>query len=116
MAQPILDPFEALGLPRDASDQAIKSRYHDLARRYHPNRTIQAASAKAKATLSDHFHRVHEAWAVLSKPDDRRRRVELLHLLELQQSLEARLLDSSTPDAPSPEAEQSDQQQQQQQQ
>lgn len=79
------DPFEALGLPRDASEHAIKERYHYLSRKYHPNR--HQGSDESKATLSEHFHNVHQAWEVLSRADSRRRRVELLNLLELQDEM-----------------------------
>lgn len=91
MANRILDPFECLGLPRDATGHAIKAQYHALARRYHPNR--HQGSDETKATLAEHFHNVHEAWKLLSKADNRRRRVELLNLLDLQDDMLARFVD-----------------------
>lgn len=92
------DPFEALGLPRNASGQAIKQRYHALARKYHPNR--HQGSDEAKATLSDHFHHVNQAWNLLNKADNRRRRVELLNLLELQDEMLAHFMDLLNADTP----------------
>ena len=34
------DPYVVLGIPRDASDGALKARYRDLVRRHHPDRFI----------------------------------------------------------------------------
>lgn len=85
MARLDLDPFEALGLPRDASASTIKAQYHALARRYHPNR--HQGPDDQKQTLADRFHAINTAWNLLSKADNRRRQVELLNLLELQDDL-----------------------------
>ncbi|CAK4034024.1 hypothetical protein DOTSEDRAFT_69957 [Lecanosticta acicola] len=88
MASLVFDPFEALGLPRDASTAAIKTRYHDLARKYHPNRTIVPPGVEgSQQTSHEHFHNVHQAWQILSKAENRRRRVELLNLLDLQDEM-----------------------------
>lgn len=100
MARVAFDPFEALGLPRDASTDAIKARYHALALRYHPNRH-QGSSEQQKSTFSDHFHHVHEAYNLLCKADNRRRRAELLDLLDLQDSVLAHFADLvEQPDTP----------------
>ncbi|KAK4631015.1 hypothetical protein CLAFUW4_03891 [Fulvia fulva] len=104
MARAAFDPFEALGLPRDASSQTIKSRYHALARKYHPNR--HQGSDEAKATLAEHFHNVHQAWKLLSNVENRRRRTELLNLLELQDAMLTTfmdLLNAQSPDEPHPD-------------
>lgn len=88
MAAVAFDPFEALGLPRDASSAAIKARYHALARRYHPNRTIvRPGDDSSTSTSHEHFQNVHQAWQILSKSENRRRRVELLNLLDLQDEM-----------------------------
>ena len=79
------DPFEALGLERDADSKSIKVRYHQLARRYHPNRN--QGSDEGKAALSDYFYHIHEAWRLLRDPDKRRRCRELLELLDQQEAL-----------------------------
>lgn len=59
------DPYTTLGVPRDADDNAIRSRYRELARRYHPdvNPGDDAAEERFKA--------VSEAYAVLSEPEKR---------------------------------------------
>lgn len=98
MAQVAFDPFEALGLPRDASEHAIKERYHHLSRKYHPNR--HQGSDESKATLSEHFHNVHQAWQVLSQADSRRRRIELLNLLELQDEMLTQFVELLSIDTP----------------
>lgn len=99
MAQAAFDPFEALGLSRDASEHIIKQRYHHLSRKYHPNR--HQGSDESKAKLSERFHDIHQAWKVLSHAASRRRQVELLTLLELQDEMLthlSELLSAETPD------------------
>ena len=91
MAQVSFDPFEALGLPRDASTAAIKSRYHALARKYHPNGN--QGPDESKTALSEHFYHINEAWKLLSKEDVRRRTVQVLRLLELQEELVSHFAD-----------------------
>ncbi|KAK3615402.1 hypothetical protein LTR56_026610 [Elasticomyces elasticus] len=85
------DPFAALGLPRDASTETIKATYRQLVRRYHPNR--HQGSEESKATLSEQFHIIHQAWKYLSDPEKRRRYLELLRLAEEQEGLLARMQD-----------------------
>ena len=80
------DPYLALGLERHCSPREIKARYYQLARRYHPNRNY--GSDEAKAALAGHFHRIHEAWLLLSRPEQRERYLELVELAELQDEVE----------------------------
>ena len=77
------DPFEALGLERDASPKSIKAQYYELARRYHPNRN--QGSDESKTALSEHFFHVNQAWKLLCEADKRRRCIELLELLDQQE-------------------------------
>ncbi|KAK5118892.1 hypothetical protein LTR62_000103 [Meristemomyces frigidus] len=90
MAAPF-DPFEALGLSRDAGTSAIKAQFRCLARRYHPNR--QQGPEEAKTTLSDQFHTIRHAYQQLIDENKRRRYVELLRLAEEQQGLLSRMAD-----------------------
>ena len=80
------DPFEALGLERDADLRSIKTRYHELARRYHPNRN--QGTADDKAALAEHFYHVNQAWQLLYKADKRRRCIELLDLYDVYEAIE----------------------------
>lgn len=58
--------YEALNVPRSASDKEIKAAYRKLAFEYHPDRNKHPEAAeKMKA--------VNEAYAVLSDPDKRKR-------------------------------------------
>ncbi|KAK4546450.1 hypothetical protein LTR36_002127 [Oleoguttula mirabilis] len=95
---PPFDPFRALGIPRDASTATIKSRYHELARKYHPNR--HQGSEESKAALSEQFQSVHQAWKCIVEPEKRRRYIELLRLAEEQDVLLARMADLLTVNEP----------------
>ncbi len=61
------DPYEVLGIARDASADEIKSAYRRLARRYHPDVNPNDPAAEEK------FKEIGSAYAVLSDPDKRRR-------------------------------------------
>jgi molecular chaperone DnaJ len=59
------DPYEVLGVPRDASADEIKSAYRRLARRYHPDVNREDPQAEEK------FKEVGAAYSVLSDQDRR---------------------------------------------
>ncbi|MAE62888.1 MAG: hypothetical protein CMJ18_01335 [Phycisphaeraceae bacterium] len=61
----IEDPYWTLGVPRDATDEAIKQAYRDMARKYHPDVCKDANS-------NPMFNRIGEAYALLKDPDKRR--------------------------------------------
>jgi len=65
---PVLtNPYEVLGVPRDASAEDIKSAYRKLALRYHPDRNPGNKQAEER------FKEISEAYAVLRDPDARAR-------------------------------------------
>lgn len=59
------DPYEVLGVPRDADDAAIKKAFRRAARDVHPDTNPDDPSAEAK------FKEVGEAYGILSDPDKR---------------------------------------------
>ena len=61
------DPYEVLGVGRDATDDDIKRAYRALARRYHPDANPGDPEAEA------HFKEVGAAYEVLSDRERRRR-------------------------------------------
>src|SRR5262245_47582881 len=61
------DYYEVLGVPRNGSEQEIKSAYRRLALKHHPDRNPGDAHAEER------FKEAAEAYGVLGDPDKRRR-------------------------------------------
>jgi molecular chaperone DnaJ len=61
------DYYEVLGVPRNASDQEIKSAYRKQALKYHPDRNAGDKEAEER------FKEAAEAYGVLGDPDKRQR-------------------------------------------
>lgn len=61
------DPYEVLGVARDADADTIKRAYRSLALRYHPDRN------PGDATAEERFKTISEAYATLRDPEARRR-------------------------------------------
>lgn len=59
------DPYEVLGVPRDADDDTIKKAYRRLARQYHPDVNPDPAA-------QERFGEIGKAYEVLSDPEKRR--------------------------------------------
>jgi len=57
--------YDVLGVRREASVQDIKSAYRKLARQFHPD------TARGKSNSTEMFLQIHNAYATLSKPEDR---------------------------------------------
>ena len=57
------DYYEVLGINKGASADEIKSAFHKMAMKYHPDRNPGDASAEEK------FKEVNEAYSILSDPD-----------------------------------------------
>jgi curved DNA-binding protein CbpA len=65
-----LDYYALLGVPADASVDAVKAGFRELARRFHPDRFAGDAARTTEATRI--YMRATEAYRVLTQPDQRR--------------------------------------------
>eukprot|EP00891_Asterochloris_glomerata_P001879 jgi/Astpho2/1879/e_gw1.00038.140.1_t len=63
------DPYETLGVAREATPEEIKSAYRKLALRYHPDKNQGDKAGEA----ADKFKEVAQAYAILSDPDKKRK-------------------------------------------
>ena len=53
------DPYEVLGVPRDASKEQIKARYRELAKKYHPDNYIDSPLADV---ANEKMQEINEAY------------------------------------------------------
>ncbi|CCE63899.1 hypothetical protein TPHA_0G00630 [Tetrapisispora phaffii CBS 4417] len=60
------DYYKILGIPKEASEKAIKSAYRQLSKKYHPDKNQNDEEAH------NHFIEIGEAYEVLSDPEKRR--------------------------------------------
>ncbi len=58
------DYYEVLGVPKNASNEDLKSAFRRLARQYHPD-------VNKEPDAEERFKEINEAYAVLSDPDKR---------------------------------------------
>ncbi len=65
------DPYRILGVPRDATPDAIKRRWRELAREHHPDRA--AGDDPAQERLTSRMARINAAYDVLRDPVRRAR-------------------------------------------
>ena len=61
------DPYQALGVQRDASQEAIKSAYRKLAKKYHPDLN------PGDSQVEQRFKEISQAYAILGDPEKRKR-------------------------------------------
>mmetsp|Transcript_16837 Transcript_16837/g.23407 ORF Transcript_16837/g.23407 Transcript_16837/m.23407 type:complete len:99 (-) Transcript_16837:725-1021(-) len=74
MVVKVPDPYEALGLPHDASQAQIKLAYRKLALEYHPDQmTRRSASDEETKYASDRFAAISAAYQLLSDPRKKNR-------------------------------------------
>lgn len=75
------DPYHSLGVAQSATAGDIKSAYRKLALRCHPDKVTDEAQKKQKA---DEFHKIQQAYELLSNDESRSRYDARLRLAELK--------------------------------
>ena len=66
-----MDPYSVLGVSRGASREDVKKAYYALAKAHHPD-TATGSSSAASAAAADQFHRIQEAYELLSDASKKR--------------------------------------------
>lgn len=70
VGMPTRDPYELLGVPREASGEDIRKAYRRLAGKHHPDTNAGDPGAEER------FKEIQQAYEVLSDPDKRRKHDE----------------------------------------
>ena len=82
MSSPIPpDPYEALGIDRDADPSTVRSAHRKLALKYHPDKIKDEAD---RAQGADLFQKIQQAYEILSDPTRRSRYDDKVKLAELR--------------------------------
>ncbi len=56
------DPYDVLGISRNASDDEVKSAYRDLARKYHPDNVANSDNPAASELFEEKMKEINEAY------------------------------------------------------
>ncbi len=56
------DPYDVLGISRNATDDEVKSAYRDLARKYHPDNVANSANPAASELFEEKMKEINEAY------------------------------------------------------
>lgn len=77
--------YEVLGVPFDANPKQIQTAYHDLAKRYHPDRfQSKEFSSAARTKVQQLFTCINDAYLTLKDPYSRAAYNEKLHIKEIK--------------------------------
>lgn len=68
----MLNPYETLGVDKNATQDEIKKAYRKLSMQYHPDRNATESEEKQKE-CAEKFKDVNEAYSILSDPDKKSR-------------------------------------------
>lgn len=55
-----MDPYEVLGIPRDADDETVKKAYRELIKKYHPDRYINSPLADMASEKTKEINRAYD--------------------------------------------------------
>jgi curved DNA-binding protein CbpA len=67
-----LDPYQLLGIARDAQFNQIRTRYRAMVKEYHPDRFRQINDDEILSIVQSNFLKISDAFRVLSDPLDRK--------------------------------------------
>ena len=78
------DPYVALGVDKDATQQQIKTTYRKLALKFHPDKVTDES---LKAAASDNFHKIQQAYEILGDEERKSRYDAQVRLAELRRDV-----------------------------
>lgn len=85
----------ALGVPKDATAQQIKTTYRKLALKFHPDKVTDES---LKASAADNFHRIQQAYEILGDEDKKSRYDKMVRLAELRKDVMEKQAQNARPD------------------
>ena len=62
------NPYDVLGLTKDASADEVKKRYRKLAKEFHPDKISKSASSEEMGQCTKRFQEIQHAYDTLSDP------------------------------------------------
>ena len=78
------NPYKALGVSEDATDTAIRTAYRKLVLKSHPDK---CQDESLKAQRADEFHKIQQAWELLSDEKRKQEYHDLVRLAKLRAEL-----------------------------
>lgn len=81
---PVPDPYQALGIPKDATSTTIKSTYRKLALKFHPDKVTDESQ---KESAAENFHRIQQAYEILGDDEKRAKYDATIKLAELRREV-----------------------------
>lgn len=64
-----MDPYKILGIPRNSTIKEIRTRYHCLVRKYHPDKNINEVNNEEAKNIIKKFQEIEYAYKSIINPE-----------------------------------------------